>query len=283
MKRGYWFLHTLLLLVLPVRWAATQSVTDPLPVISVKEDSIARLFTRLESAAGAHEKRSLSSNILDMMTGLLSAPSSFNYPFPKLTRVGKIMSSDSSVRIFTWHLAYYDGTFDYFGLVQRKIGTADSVQVFVLNDISRTLVSPEDTVLRSGNWVGCLYYEIATVTIGDTTCYTLIGYDFNTLLTSVKLVDILYFDGSGDPVFGASVFRMDGVVKKRLLFEYSRQVVMVLKYDRESGMIVFDHLSPSMPEFKDMHQYYGPDFSYDGLRFESGQWVLVKDLDLRNR
>jgi len=48
-------------------------------------------------------------------------------------------------------------------------------------------------------------------------------------------------------------------------------------------MIVFDHLSPSRPEFKDMHQYYGPDFSYDGLRFESGQWVLVKDLDLRNR
>ena len=46
---------------------------------------------------------------------------------------------------------------------------------------------------------------------------------------------------------------------------------MMLRYDDKLKMIVFDHLSPSKPSYEGKYQYYGPDFSYDGLIFEKGK------------
>jgi hypothetical protein len=49
------------------------------------------------------------------------------------------------------------------------------------------------------------------------------------------------------------------------------------------NMIIFDHLSPSKPSYAGNYQYYGPDFSYDGLKFEQGIWELVENVDIRNQ
>jgi hypothetical protein len=32
-----------------------------------------------------------------------------------------------------------------------------------------------------------------------------------------------------------------------------------------------------------MYQLYGPDLSYDGLKFEKGLWILQRDIDVRNK
>ena len=71
--------------------------------------------------------------------------------------------------------------------------------------------------------------------------------------------------------------------KKRLFFEYSDKVYMQLNYDKSKEMIVFDHLSPSQEKFKGNYQYYGPDFSIDGLFFKKGKWILKEDLDIRRK
>ena len=47
-------------------------------------------------------------------------------------------------------------------------------------------------------------------------------------------------------------------------------------------MIMFDHLSPSRPSYTGNYEYYGPDFSYDGFRFEKDAWVLTEQIDMRN-
>ena len=57
---------------------------------------------------------------------------------------------------------------------------------------------------------------------------------------------------------------------------------MMMRYIPELDMIVFDHLSPSRPEYAGDLRFYGPDFSYDGFKFIKGVWVLQSDLDLRN-
>ena len=57
---------------------------------------------------------------------------------------------------------------------------------------------------------------------------------------------------------------------------------MALLFDDRVNMIVFDHLSPSESSFKGQYQYYGPDGSYDVLRFKRGKWFYKSDFDIRN-
>jgi hypothetical protein len=47
-------------------------------------------------------------------------------------------------------------------------------------------------------------------------------------------------------------------------------------------MIVMDNLVPSDPNYKGVFRFYGPDFSYNGYKFEKGKWVLYNNIDLRN-
>ncbi|MFO8020837.1 MAG: hypothetical protein R6U65_00110, partial [Perlabentimonas sp.] len=47
-------------------------------------------------------------------------------------------------------------------------------------------------------------------------------------------------------------------------------------------MIVFNHLTPLQPNFTGNFQYYVPDLSFDGFRFEENQWVYTPDIDIRN-
>jgi hypothetical protein len=40
-------------------------------------------------------------------------------------------------------------------------------------------------------------------------------------------------------------------------------------------------LSPSSPEYKDNHQFWGPDFTFDSYNLENGYWRLKSDIDIR--
>jgi hypothetical protein len=70
--------------------------------------------------------------------------------------------------------------------------------------------------------------------------------------------------------------------KQRIIFEYSRQVSMLLNYLPDNNTIVFDHLAPPDDKLKGKFDSYGPDMSYDGFRLNSGRWRLVEDLELKN-
>jgi len=96
------------------------------------------------------------------------------------------------------------------------------------------------------------------------------------------VIDVLYFDEQGNPQFGAPIFDNGKRKFSRIIFEYSAKVSMVMRYVPESDMIIFDHLSPSEPRYSNDYRFYGPDFSYDGFKFEKGRWALKSDLDMRN-
>ena len=102
------------------------------------------------------------------------------------------------------------------------------------------------------------------------------------MFTSKRVIDVLYFDEQGNPQFGAPIFDNGKRKFSRIIFEYSAKVSMVMRYVPESDMIIFDHLSPSEPRYSNDYRFYGPDFSYDGFKFEKGRWLLYSDLDMRN-
>ena len=130
--------------------------------------------------------------------------------------------------------------------------------------------------------MGALYYSVLESLYQGKTYYTLLGFDFNSLFSSKKIVEILTFGLGDEPVFGANIFKVDNSFIARVVFEFSARATMTLRYIPESQTIVFDHLSPYRPDFAGNYQFYGPDFTFDGFKLENGCWRYVRNIDIRN-
>ena len=245
------------------------------------EDSLNHYFTTLASETNNEHKIEINNKILNYFREALKDEESFYYPFFDLEHVGIISSDDERLRIITWNLPYNDRTHKYFGFIQYKKNRR-SYDVYELNDKSLEIKNPEQAILNNKNWYGALYYQIITNKYKGTEYYTLLGADLNDLLTKKKIIEILYFDNDDQPVFGKQVFKNKTYPLSRVIFEFNGQTNMTLTFDKEKEMIVFDHLSPSRPSLKGQFEFYGPDFSYDGLKFERGIWNSYTDIDVRD-
>jgi hypothetical protein len=241
-----------------------------------------RLLARISLLRDESDKRLLSDSITLFMQQTLSLAGSFDYPFHGISKMGKIQSPDGKIRIYTWNIPWADGTNTYYGFLQYKRDEKNDIRLLELKDQSVMIKDPEQNILTAEQWYGMLIYEIVEKKFNDRYYYTLLGYDNENPFLSRKIVDVLYFFDKHEPRFGKAMFHYRGKLCCRILFEYSAKVQMSLKWNEQLKMIVFDHLSPSKKSFTGNYQFYGPDFSYDGLRFENGIWELVEDVDVRN-
>jgi hypothetical protein len=228
------------------------------------------------------EKLILADSIANQLDLVLQLPASFDYPFESVKTMGKITSPDGRLRIFTWNLPYNDGTNKYYGFIQYKTDNSGKIFVFRLTDKSDDMDNPGKLTLTHSQWYGSLVYEVIEKKYEETNYYTLLSYDPVSLFLSRKIVDLLYFNTNNEPLFGKSVFHYQNQMQCRILFEYSSKVQMSLRWNARLKMIVYDHLSPSKPSNTGNSQFYGPDFSFDGLRFEKGIWEVVEDVDVKN-
>ncbi len=244
------------------------------------EVSLKLLFTELAGAADAEQRKEVNTRIAGLFENILKHPCSFDYPFDSLAHVGKITAPDNQLRIFTWNYSDSPADHKYFGFLQVKNKTDDKISLFFLDHQEAGKEGFEERVFHPHNWYGALYYQVLAVVHSGKTWYTLIGFDFNNIFTNIKIIDILSFP-DGDPVFGAPLFQFREGAKKRVVFEYSSEVVMFLRFIPERDMIIYDHLSPASPRLRGQYRFYGPDFSYDGLKFENSRWVHIPDVDWR--
>lgn len=245
------------------------------------EDSLKVMVNSMVWETSYSRRDSLNTVFYKMLKTTLENQESFDYPFDSI-RVGKLKSPDGKFRIFTWNIPQPGGYQKYFGLLQVK--KADGNMVLIeLVDGRKSITDAKNEKLPAERWMAALYYQLAQFPTPNGNAYVLLGYDFNNLFTSKKIIDVLTFDKQGTPTFGFPVFNVDGKYRlSRIVFEFNARVNMVLRYDDDSKTIVFDHLSPSSPEFLGDFQYYGPDGSFDGFKLDGTEWVYVRDLDLRN-
>lgn len=251
--------------------------------VSLPESEIALkiLLSGINNSNSDASNLAVADSFANLLAEVLKIPGSFEYPFDQLKTIGKVTSSDKKIRLITWNLPLKDGTHIYYGFLLSK-GSGKEPKAIRLTDNSNNYLDAATETGSPANWYGCLIYEIVEMKSFGETLYTLLGYDPNNLFTSKKLIDVLWFNQAGEPVFGKPVFRMTKGIQSRVIFEYSAKIQMSLKWNERMKMIVFDHLSPSRPSFAGNYEYYGPDFSYDGFRFEKGTWVLVEQVDMRN-
>lgn len=246
------------------------------------EDTLLQLEKTLYSVKTDKEKQEINAKFRASFERALNNCNSFEYPFDSLREIGRIYSPDKSFRIINWDIPKEDGTYDYCGFIQVYDARRKTCHLYALTDKSADIKNPDNTVGDANKWFGMLYYKIIPVKVKRKKYYTLLAKDGNDKLTGKKIIDVLYFIADGSPRFGADLFKLEKRSPKRVIFEYSAQTTISLKYFEETKRIVFDHLSPSQPKFEGQFQYYGPDFSFDALEFKKGKWVYVADVDARN-
>ncbi len=251
-------------------------------LLSLVDLELKILFSSLAASRNDDEKLFLSKSIWQRLQPLLNNSQFFNNRFDDYNKLSTLLSPDGKVKICTWNIEFNDGVNQFFGGLAVK--TSTGIRTFELTDNYQQIRSPEQANLTPSKWYGCIYYDLVETKFKGTTYYTLIGYNGNNAFSQIKVVDVLVIsDGNNpNPRFGHPVFSDDKRTRRRLIYEYSNRATMMLRYDANQKMIVMDNLAPMEQIYQNDFRYYGPDFSYNGLKFDKGKWVFVPEIDLRN-
>jgi hypothetical protein len=244
--------------------------------LSMYQDSLADLGKVMINNDNELERQNANTMFVKTLVAALKVQNSFLFPFDSVKTVSILNSPDNRFRIFSWHIMNDDGSYRFYGAMQ--LNTGGPLKLIPLVDYSPLLQHPEDSVTDNRKWYGAQYYKIIRVT-GDKSYYVLLGWKGYTVNSTKKVIEVLSFKND-KPVFGMEVF---GTSKhKRIIFQYTRQASMLLKYVPEQDLIVFDHLSAPDEKSKKNPESFGPDLSYDGYRLFNGKWKYEDNLDMRN-
>jgi hypothetical protein len=255
------------------------SVTGQIPAGGTAS-GLEGMFSRLRENRTSSEKLIINDSVKTIIERFASSDSAFNYKFLNLRFLGQITSPDNLVKLITWNLILEDGGNRYFCyIIRRSPGSKQNV-VYKLSGIYNEAPLRSDTVYTDSNWYGALYYDIRP--FKSEKGYILLGIDYGNSFITRKIIDVLSFGPGNSLVFGKRCFTDGKNVSPRVVFEFSATAVMSLRFASETS-IVFDHLSPISPEYKDNRQFYGPDFSFDSYNFDNGLWKLKSNIDIRNK
>ncbi|CAN5155479.1 hypothetical protein BH09BAC6_BH09BAC6_27460 [soil metagenome] len=242
------------------------------------QDTLKDLGNKFVNDDNDLERKNANYAFIKTLVKALKLPNSFLFKFDSVKSISILNSPDSRFRIFSWHVVNQDGSYRFYGAVQ--LNTGGPLKMYPLEDYSPLLKNPEDSVTSNRKWYGAQYYKIVPV-YSPKLYYILIGWKGNTVVSNKKVIDVISFKDDGMQL-GAAVFDGNGKTRKRVVFEYARQVSMLLRYVPDQNLIVFDHLSPPDKKMKDKPETFGPDLSYDGYKLKNGRWVFVENLDMRN-
>ena len=235
------------------------------------------MLTNLRASETNAEKKQLNQIFKAEMATFLKNPGALDYAFTKLPTVGVIDSPDKLVRIINWNVEQEDLSHQYFCFVLHYDKKKKRYMFNEMKDVSFVMPSQPTEMVTQDNWYGALYYKIIPIKKGTRTMYTLIGWDHNSSLSQMKLIDVMYFSGNNVKL-GSPIFKIGKTTHYRVFFEHSKKATMYLNYETDRERIMMDHLSPEAPALKNFRSYYVPDLSYDAFVFEDNKWVLKEDV-----
>ena len=244
------------------------------------EREIKNLFAQIEKTNDDGKRTQLANQIQHKMIDAIFEAEDFFYDFPTLKNVGKILSSDNQIHMYTWNILLTDGTPLYFAVIQHY----DFGGIYVLSQSEPEIPATTGYVAET-NWYGALYYDIHPIKFKDKEAYLVFG-----LMTSTdgetqhKVIDVMAFTKKTVKM-GAPSFITPWTGKKkqhRVVFEYDKDAQMSLDYNKKKKMITFDHLSPVRTTAKGK-EVMGPDMSYDALIYKKDIWTYKEDVSVKNK
>nr|WP_321452231.1 hypothetical protein [uncultured Carboxylicivirga sp.] len=236
-------------------------------------------FEKLFEQKTDAEKDSVNEVLKVRLNKLWKNPVVFESELTGLKRMKTILSKDKKVKIATYNIQKDGFKHEFYGAVITK--EQGIVLVHTLNDASNDIRSPERATLNEKKWYGAIYIDMIETKVKDKIYYTLIGYKGYDEFVKTRLLDVLIIQNNRLR-FGAPIFKEDRLTRNRVIYQYSAGATMMMRYDSDMKMIVMDNLEPTESFYRGVYRFYGPDFSYNGFKFQKGKWELQEDIDLRN-
>ncbi|HVA99334.1 MAG TPA: hypothetical protein VNG53_10605 [Bacteroidia bacterium] len=228
------------------------------------------------------KKLAANENFNRILGEALKVNHSFDFEFDSLTTISRLKSSDKQFRLLNWNVPMNDGTQKYFGYIQSYNKRAKKYVIYPLEDKTSEIRDVHIASCAPDKWFGMLYYKIVPEKYKHKTYYTLLAWQGYSNIITKKIIDVVTFNKKGKPTFGSAIFKIENRYPKRMIFIYSANATMSLKYDEKSGMILFDYLAPYQEGMEGQYQFYAPSFRVDGIKFKKGIWYYVKEIDAKN-
>lgn len=245
--------------------------------LSQYENDLAVILESMRASEKNDEKEALNTEFKSALEKMIASEEALSYPFTKLNSVGVIDSPDKMVRIINWNVEQEDFSHKYYCYVLWLDDKRKDYHFQELKDNTFGMATQPTETLSSDQWYGALYYRIIPTDKRNKTVYTVLGWDHYTEMSTVKLVDVMYFVGD-DVKLGMPLFKEGSEIKRRLFFEHAEKTSMYLNYEPDRERIMMDHLSPESPSMANFREFYVPDLSYDALEFDGKRWNLIEDV-----
>ncbi len=269
-----------IILLMHALGAAAQLTPENAQKIKAMEDSI-RIYGDTLINSQLQDNRTIASyRIIKTLTAALRVPNAYYYQWDSTLPWRVSYPEDGSFRIFTWHVLNDNGTYKYYGTIQMK---ADTLKMFPLIDYSDFTDNPMEVMVDNNNWIGALYYNIKTVKSGKTSYYTIFGWDGNSLASTKKVMEILWFK-DGKPRFGAPIIQLaKGKTVRRFILEYSKEASATLNYSPLDKKVIYDHVAPNGDALEGFFANYIPDGTYEGFEWKKGKWKHLDNIEYEKR
>jgi hypothetical protein len=247
-----------------------------------KEDSLKILAADIILDSFTAKRMRSDSLLTKTFIRALQVKNSFYYPFDSVQGISKLYAPDSSFRILTWNITFTDYYARQRGAIQMRTNDG-SLKLIPLRDVSEFSRDASDSARTKNNWIGAVYYDIVKTTYNGNNFYTLIGFDYNSVMSNKKWIEVLSFDNAGEPIFGATHFftyEKDSLKRSpgyRFNLEYKKTARAILKYEPELKMILVDHLISETDEPENKWTYV-PDGDYEAFTWQNGKWVHIDKL-----
>lgn len=213
----------------------------------------------------------------------LNTPHSLLKSFSEFKNVAITSTAEPAFKIYTWAYPTFDGSKYYYnGYIQYKEEKSDSVILIELHDSTATILKPESEKLTSAKWFGAAYYAINKIKFKGQTYFVLLGWKGYDQRITKKVIEACYLE-NGICKFGFPLFKSGSVYRNRLIYSFSSQASMSLRFENNGKKIVLDHISaPKSKSDIDLSSQSGPDGTYDSFNLKKGRYILDKDVDARS-
>jgi hypothetical protein len=252
------------------------------------EDTLLTISPWVISSNTDSAKFAVANQLQEKLASILLDPASFDYEFSNLrmSTVAVASHPKSPVRLFTYNIILKNGVFHHYGVLQHK--TKQGVSVYLLNDTAQALPNEaKDITLTQNQWIGGLYYQIFPHKIKKKQYYVVMLFDGHNVNSNRSIIDVLSFEpdeeapepGALKLVWGAPIFRdctEDPSEDHRVIFEYHKSSRILMRYEEEKNIIVFDEIGPAFPSANGNLYYYIPTGDYSGYK-PSKRGIFTKE------
>lgn len=269
---------SLILTLIALNLHAQNIPAEELKELKRKEDTLKKYANYLNTESLPGDRMISDSIFTKTLVRALQIPNSFYFGFDSVIGISKQYAPDSSFKIFTWNIVFNDYYCRQKGAIQLRTNDG-KLKLFPLRDVSEFTNNAEDSVRTAKNWIGATYYNIIKTTHQGKPYYTLFGIDPNNAMSTMKWIEVLHFNETGEPLFGGPFFSYERdsfpkPPKYRINLEYKKDARVLMNFIPDLDMILVDHLISENDDPN--HKWtYVPDGDQEGFKWEKGKWIHI--------